>query len=210
MVEVVFQIFIDMESVNSVISLKDSNSEIEVDVSNLAESTYGDTQNLCLVNSESITLFRYFNLTFKRGEHLETSTIAHVICLLYNSLTSSKDKGGSSINFHHSGGEKSNEFRDDKVDNTGGNFYVRICSKDIFGFAERQKIVTIGLGCILTMGGNNDASVVVLALAGDANVAIVFIRVISWNKPPYTPNFPQQKLLREHFFEAPTQLSSIE
>ena len=61
------------------------------------------------------------------------------------------------------------------------------------------------------MKGNIDKNVIIHALAGAPNVAQITINNISWKIPHYTPNIPQQTLIRGHIVSRdPTQLSYIE
>ena len=61
------------------------------------------------------------------------------------------------------------------------------------------------------MKRNNDNSVIVHALLGNANVIDINVKDFSWYVPHFTPNIAQQTLLSKHIFSrVPTELSYID
>ena len=98
-------------------------------------------------------MFNQYKLTSSSGKELEKHDNAHAICLMYNLLSSSKDSDDLSIGFY-----QNNEAREKKLTNnkaTKENYHVRICFKNIFGFAAHQDNCTYGLGYKLTLQRNN-------------------------------------------------------
>ena len=83
-------------------------------------------------------------------------------------------------------------------------FFVRMKLKDLFGFADQEKI-PYGLGYTLTLkrNTNNDAN-----LKGNAvDAAKVVVKDISWYIPHYVPSLENQQLvLNQILNEFPTEL----
>ena len=52
----------------------------------------------------------------------------------------------------------------------------------------------------------NDAKAIAQRLVGDANMAPITTRDISWYVPHYTPNIPQQTFLRKHIIQSPNSI----
>ena len=88
------------------------------------------------------------------GKVIEEIDNAHIICLMYNLLSSDKDNDDLSIGFLRSIDARKRELTNNKT--TKRKYHVRICVKDIFGFAEHQDIYTFGWGYKLTLQGNSD------------------------------------------------------
>ena len=135
---------------------------------------------------------------------------AHLTCLRYELLSSSRDSGGLSIGFHRSIEAREKELTDKK--STKGNYHVIICFKDIFSTAEHQDNCTYGLGYILTLQKNSDNHVLSLRAGTDvenlALAGIVIIEDISWYVPNYTPNISNQKIMLEQILsDTPTELT---
>ena len=101
-----------------------------------------------LANLEPIESFSKDKLSPSGGNQLETFTIANSFEFLYKLLSSSKNVK-ISIGFCNDPGERSNKFRDYKL-NFRGHFYVCIHLGDVFEFAEHQNCATFDFGCKLT------------------------------------------------------------
>ena len=111
--------------------------------------------------------------------------IAHIICLMYKLISSSKDRDDLSISFHRDVTTREKELTNGKE--TRGNYRVTFYLKDGFGFAEHQENAIYGLGYKLTLQRNSDNHVLSRRSGTDAeNDALagrVLIEEISWNVP---------------------------
>ena len=89
-----------------------------------------------------------------------------------------------------------------------GTFFVRIKLKDLFGFADQEKI-PYGLGYTLTLKRNSSNYVVFRTNGVDA--AKVVVKDISWYIPHYVPSLENQQLVRNQILNKdPTELSYTE
>ena len=89
-----------------------------------------------------------------------------------------------------------------------GTFFVRIKLKDLFGFADQEKL-TYGLGYTLLLKRNSSNDVVFRTAA--VNAAKVVVKDISWYIPPYVPSFEnQQFVLNQILDKDSTELYFIE
>ena len=77
------------------------------------------------------------------GKEVEEKDNAHVICLMYNIKSSSRDSDDLSIGFHRS--IEVRERKLTKIKTTRGNYHVRIYLRDIVGFAACRNDCTYGL-----------------------------------------------------------------
>ena len=83
-------------------------------------------------------------------------------------------------------------------------FFVRRKLKDLFGFADQEKI-TYGLGYALALKRYNNNDPIIRTAAADA--AKVDVKDISWYFPHYVPNIANQKLvLNQVLNKDPTEL----
>ena len=145
------QIFIDIPRLDSAISLKHSNLEIDFNVTHRAgaHARFADGDHMRLANLGPIALFNKYKLTSSSGKEMEEIENAHVICLMYKLLSSSRDSDDLSIGFHRSNAARERELTNSK--RIKRNYHVRIYLKDVCGFAEHQDKCTYGLGYILTL-----------------------------------------------------------
>ena len=153
---------------------------------------YVNDNDIRLVNLGPIGLFSNYKLTTSSGKHLEEVSHAHIVSLMYNLLTSSKDSDDLSIGFDRIRGRRKNELSNNKT--IKGKYHIRIYLKDIFGFAEYQEKGTYGLGYKLTLTRNTDNAV----LNKDIAVANgrVNINSLDWYVPQYSPNLEEYNKLR--------------
>ena len=85
---------------------------------------------------------------------------------------------------------------------------MRIKLKDLFGFADQEKI-TYGLGYTLTLKRNNNNDAIIRGNGVDA--AKVVVKDISWYIPHYIPSIENQQLLMDQLLNKdPTELSYAE
>ena len=156
-----------------------------------AGNRYVDGNDIRLINLAPIALFSIYKLTTSSGKHLKKIDHAHIVTLLYKLLPSSKGSEDLSIGFDHDRGKRQRELTNNK--NIKGKNNVRICPKDIFGFAEHQEKATYGLGYKLNLTRNTDNAVI---NKGNAiNNAKVKINSIEWYVPHYTSRITQQNIL---------------
>ena len=165
---------------------------------------YVDGNFIRLVNIGPIALFSNYKLTTSSGKHLENIDYAHIVCSMYKLLTSSRDSDDLSISFHHDRNRRQCELTNNKTQK--GKFHVRICLKDVFGFAEYQEKATYGLGYKLTLTRNSDNAV--LNEGSNAiNNGKIKINAIEWYVPHYTPPMQQQsELSKQILSETPTEI----
>ena len=78
---------------------------------------------------------------------------AHILCLIYKFLSSSRDCDGISNGFHRSIDAREGELTNNIL--TKCNYDVRIYRKDFCSFAEHQDKGSNGLGFKLTLQGNS-------------------------------------------------------
>ena len=85
-----------------------------------------------------------------------------------------------------------------------GTFFVRIKLKDLFGFADQEKI-TYGLGYSLTLKRNNINDPIIRDNGVDA--AKIDIKDISWYIPHCTPSMENQQLVMDQILDKdPTEI----
>ena len=184
---------------NSFISL-----EFEVLKNNNTRYAHGD--EIGLVNFGPISLFSEAKLTTSSGKHLEKVDNLHLLSLMYKLLTSTKSTSQLMYGFEEDTTIRRQELTNNK--NEKGTFFVRIKLKDLFGFADQEKI-TYGLGYTLTLkrNTNNDA---ILRSAG-VDAAKVVIKDIGWYIPHYVPSLENQQLVMDQILNKdPTELSYTE
>ena len=89
-----------------------------------------------------------------------------------------------------------------------GTFFVRIKLRDLFGFADQEKI-TYGLGYTLTLKRNSSNDVVFRSAA--VNAAKVVVKDISWYIPHDVPSLENQQLVPSQIIKKdPTELCYTE
>ena len=82
-----------------------------------------------------------------------------------------------------------------------GTFFVRIKLKDLFGFADQEKI-TYGLGYSLTLKRNNNNDSIIRDNGVDA--AKIVIKDIGWYIPHYVPSLENQQLVMDQILDKDT------
>ena len=148
---------------NSFISL-----EIEVLKNNNTRYTNGDETSL--VNFGPISLFREAKLTTSSGKHLEKVDNLHPISLMIKLLTSTSQTSQILYGFDESTTIRRQELTNNK--NEKGTFFVRIKLKNLFGFADQEKI-TYGLGYTLTLKRNTNNDAILRGAGVDAAKVVV-------------------------------------
>ena len=198
------QVYINKHREDSVISLLNSYLELNFDVLHAATNNgYVDGNDIRLVNLGSIGLFSNYKLTTSSGKHLENIDHSHIVSLMYKLLTSSKGSDDLSICFDRDRNRRQRELTNNKSQK--GKYHVRICLKDVFGFAEYQEKATYGLGYNLTMTRNSDNAV--LNKGNAINNAKIKINAIEWYVPHYNPSMQQQAILSKQIInKTPTQI----
>ena len=181
---------------NSFISL-----EFEVLKNNNTRYTNGD--EISLVNFGPVSLLSEAKLTTSGGKHLEKVDNLHLISLMYKLLTSTSQTSQLLFGFEESTTIRRQELTKNK--NEKGTFFVRIKLKDLFGFADQEKI-TYGLGYTLTLKRNTNNDAILRNVGVDA--AKVVIKDIGWYIPHYVPSIENQQLVMDQILNKdPTELS---
>ena len=181
---------------NSFISL-----EFEVLKNNKTRYTNGD--EISLVNFGPISLFSEAKLTTSSGKHLEKVDNLHPISLMIKLLTSTSQTSQLLYGFEESTSIRRQELTNNK--NEKGTFFVRIKLKDLFGFADQEKI-TYGLGYTLTLKRNTNNDAILRSVRVD--VAKKVIKDIGWYIPHYVPSVENQQLVMDQILNKdPTELS---
>ena len=176
-------------------------------VKKIDNSSYGNGNDIRLVNLGPVALFSNFKLITSSGKHLEDIRHAHLVSLMYKLITSSKDSNDLSIGFDNSRNRRRDELAYNK--NIKGKYHLKIMLKDVFGFAECQEKATDGLGYKLTLTRNKDDAVIDKAnTIADARIRIDHIH---WYVPHYTPSIQQQSTLSKQILsKTPTELRYVE
>ena len=198
------KVYINIPRENSVISLLNNYLELNFDVLHAAANNrYVDGNDIKLVNLGPIALFSNYKLTTSSGKHLENIDHAHIVCLMYKLLTSSKEFDDLSIGFDRDRNRRKRELTNKKSQK--GKFHVRIFLKDVFGFAGYQEKATYGLGYKLTLTRNSENAV--LNKANATNNEKIKINAIEWYIPHYTPSMQQQSILSNQILsKTPTEI----
>ena len=123
---------------------------------------------------------------------MENIDHAHIVCLIYKLLSSSRDSDDLSIGFRRSRDMRKRELNNKKTQK--GKYHLRIYLKDVFGFAEHQQVGTFGLGYKLTLTKNTDNAV--LNKDNATNNAKIVINSIEWYVPHYVPSLEENNKLQ--------------
>ena len=98
-------------------------------------------------------------------KHLEYICQAHIVVLLHKLLISSRDSDDLSIGFDRDRNRRQRELTNNK--NQKGKYHLRNKLTDVFGFKERQKKATYGLGFTVTLTRNKGDTILQKAVALD-------------------------------------------
>ena len=188
------------------ICLQNSFISLEFEVLKNNNTRFADGDEIGLVNFGPISLFSEAKLTTSSGKHLEKVDNLHLISLMYKCLTSTKSTSQLLYVFEESETIRRQELTNNK--NEKGTFFVRIKLKDLFGFADQEKI-TYGLGYTLTLKRNTNNDAILRSVGVDA--AKVVIKDIGWYIPHYVPSIENQQLVMDQILnKVPTELSYTE
>ena len=188
------------------ICLQNSFISLEFEVLKNNNTRYADGDEIGLVNFGPISLFSEAKLTTSSGKHLEKVDNLHLISLMYKLLTSTKSTSQLMYGFEENLSVRRQELTNNK--NEKGTFFVRIKLKDLFGFADQEKI-TYGLGYTLTLKRNNNNDAILRSVGVDA--AKVVIKDIGWYIPHYVPSLENQQFVMDQILNKdPTELSYTE
>ena len=167
------------------------------------DNRYADGDYERLVNLYPIALSSNYELTNSSREQLENISHAHVVSLMYELITSSKDSDDLSFGFDRCRDRRQRELTNRR--RTKGKNHLKIYLRDIFDYSEYQEKATISLGYKLTLTRNSDS--VVLKKGNGINEAKSVFNSTELYVPRYTPSisrkttFPEQNLSK-----APTKL----
>ena len=152
-----------------------------------------------------IALFSEASLKTSSGKHLEKIDNLHTISLMYKLLCTQIGVSELMYGFEIDNEKRERQLTNDK--NERGTFFNRILLRDIFGFADQEKI-TYGLGyqLILKRNTNNDA---IFRTIGDE--AKIVINQIEFCVPHFTPSIENQTLVKEQILnKEATELKFLE
>ena len=184
------------------ICLQNSFISLEFEVLKNNNTRYINGDEIGLVNFGPISLFSEAKLTTSSGKHLEKVDNLHLISLMYKLLTSTKSTSQLLYGFEESETIRRQELTNNK--NEKGTFFVRKKLKDLFGFADQEKI-TYGLGYTLTLKWNTNNDAILRSVGVDA--AKVVIKDIGWYIPHYVPSLENQQLVMNQILNKdPTEL----
>ena len=159
-----------------------------------------------MVNFGPVALFSEAKVTTSSGKHLKKVDNLHPISMMYKLLTSNQQTSQLMYGFEESQATRRQELTNNKTEK--GTFFVRIKLKDLFGFADQEKI-TYGLGYSLTLKRNNNNDSIIRDNGVDA--AKIYIKDISWYNPHYTPSMENQQLVMDQILDKdPTELYYME
>ena len=172
------------------ICLQNSFISLEFEVLKNNNTSYIDCDEISLVHFGPISLFSEVKLTTSSGKHLEKVNNLHPISLMIKLLTSTSQTFQLLYGFEESTVVRRQELTNNK--NEKGTFFVRIKLKDLFGFADQEKI-PYGLGYTLTLKRNTNNDAILRGAGVDA--AKIDIKDISWYIPHYVPSLENQQLV---------------
>ena len=178
------------------ICLQNSFISLENEVLKNDNTRYADGDEINLVNFGPVALFSEAKLTTSSGKHLEKVDNLHPICLMHKLLTSNQQTSQLMYGFEESQATRRQELTTNKTEK--GTFSVRIKPKDLFGFADPEKI-TYGLGYSLTLKRNNNNDPIIRDNGVDA--AKIVIQDISWYISHYTPSMENQQLVMDQILD---------
>ena len=188
------------------ICLQNSFISLEFEVLKNNNTNFADGDEISLVNFGPISLFSEAKLTTSSGKHLEKVDNLPAVSLIHKLLTSTKSTSQLMYGFEESETIRRQELTNNK--NEKGTFFGRIKLKDLFGFADQEKI-TYGLGYTLTLKRNTNNDAVLRSVGVDA--AKVVIKDIGWYIPHYVPSIENQQLVMYQILNKdPTELSYTE
>ena len=110
---------------------------------------HADNDNIRLVNDGPIAFFSNYKLQSSCGKHIEEFNHAHIVCLMYKLLTSSRITDVLTIGSDRDRGRRQRELTNNK--NIKGKYHVTLMLNDMIGFAEDQDKGRYGLGYKLTL-----------------------------------------------------------
>ena len=137
-----FQIYINIPKDDSVVSLLIKYNSLNFDVVHAATGNrYADSNDTRVTNLARIISFSKYKLSSNSGKHLKDISHAHTVSPVYKPITSTTDTDDLSIGFDRDLDRRQRELTHYKIKKS--KFHLTIYSKDIFGFAERQKKTTM-------------------------------------------------------------------
>ena len=193
-----------VNNANSNISISlefEENISLEFEVLKNDNTRYANSDEINLVNFGPAALFSEAKLT-SSGKHLEKVDNLHPISLMIKLLTSTYQTSQLLYGFEESTTIRRQELTNNKTEK--GTFFVRIKLKDLFGFADQEKI-TYGLGYTPTLKRNSSNDAIIRSAAADE--AKVDVKDISWYIPHNLPSLENQQLvLNQILNKNPTEL----
>ena len=133
---------ISLSREDAYIFLQNSYLSLEFEVLKNNNTRYANHDEISLVNFGPVALFSGAKLTTSSGKHLEKVDNLHPISLMYKLLTSGSQTSQLVYEFEESTIRRQ-ELTNNKTEK--GTFFVRIELKDLFGFADQEKNLWVGL-----------------------------------------------------------------
>ena len=188
------------------ICLQNSYISLEFEVLKNDNTRYTNGDEISLVNFGPVGSFSEAKLTTSSGKHLEKVDNLYPNSLMYKLLTSTQQISQLMYGFEECSTIIRQELTNNKTEKE--NFFVRIKMRDLFGFADQEKI-TYGLGYTLSLKRNTNNDAILRGNAVDA--AKVVVKDISWYIQHYVPNLENQQLVMNQILNKdPTELHYIE
>ena len=138
----------------------DSRLDLNSDVLHAATvNRHVDANDFRLIIYGPIALFSKYDLASSSGKHIETIDNAHIVCLMYELLTSAKGICDLSIGFDRSRDRRKQKLTNNK--NIKSKYHVSIYLRDVFGFAQWQEKGTMSSSYIIPITRNTDNAVLI-------------------------------------------------
>ena len=199
-------ISISLPKEDAYICLQNSYISLEFEVHKIDNTRYTNGDEISLVNFGPVALFSEAKLTTSSGKHLEKVDNLHPNSLMIKILTSTQQTSQLMYGFEETSTIRRQELTNNKTEK--GTFFVKIKMRDLFGFADQEKIF-YGLGYTLTLKRNTNNDLILGGAGVDA--AKVVVKDISWYIPHYVPNLENQQLVMDQILNKdPTELHNIE
>ena len=184
------------------ICLQNSNISVEFEILKNDNTRYANGNEISLVNFGPVALISEAKLTTSSGKHLEKVDKVHPHSSMYKLLTSTQQISQLMYGFEESVAIRRQELTNNKTEKV--TFFVRIKLRDLFGFADQEKI-TYGLDYTRTLRLNSSNNVIIRSAGVDT--AKVDVKDISWYIPHYEPNIENQQLVLDQVLNKnPTEL----
>lgn len=188
------------------ICLKDSYIDLEIEIVKNDNSALVNASEVSLINLGGVALFQEAKLTTSSNKQIERVEPLYQSSLMYKLLSSSHTSDMSCM-FEKDYTSRKAELTTNA--DAKGVLFLQIKLSDLFGFAEYQDKITLGLGYNLTLRRGDDANALLRLATMDA--CKILIKQIAWVIPHYTPSIENQTLVAQQLLnKEPTTLKYVE